>query len=240
MNITRQNLFQVLLESFSKIKDREDVTGDAGADTEHSERDGRDICRLYRYFLFFREFNKNNTKFQGKRGGRGPLGQPLSPPKGVDGCCSSLLFSILARASFKMDTTSVTFFTMLFWPGGASCNEGGKSWLIAVLYVAQLTKRRTEEVTTWKWRNDETSPLRRLEEKVVTKEKFHDTKKGQRCPKKTVRWNERGERRLEDMKPTPLRQQTITWRTIFEAKKCLRGHEKWVSILSTIWRHTTC
>ena len=121
MNITRQNLFQVLLESFSKIKDREDVTGDAGADTEHSERDGRDICRLYRYFLFFREFNKNNTKFQGKRGGRGPLGQPLSPPKGVDGCCSSLLFSILARASFKMDSTSVTFFTMLFWPGGASC-----------------------------------------------------------------------------------------------------------------------
>ena len=154
--------------------------------------------------------------------------------------CSSLLFSILARASFKMDTTSVTFFTMLFWPGGASCNEGGKSWLIAVLYVAQLTKRRTEEVRTWKWRDGETSPLRRLEEKVVTKEKFHDTKKGQRCPKKTVRWNERGERQLEDMKPTPRRQQTITWRTIFEAKKCLRGHEKWVSILSTIWRHTTC
>ena len=54
--------------------------------------------------------------FKEKGGARGPLGQPLNPPMGVDGCCSSLLFSILARASFKMDTTSVTFFTILFWP----------------------------------------------------------------------------------------------------------------------------
>ena len=31
-------------------------------------------------FLFFWELNKNNTKFQRKRGGRSPLGQPLNPP----------------------------------------------------------------------------------------------------------------------------------------------------------------
>ena len=74
-------------------------------------------------------------------------------------------------------------FAILFWPVWASWNEGGKSWLIAVLYVAQLTKRRTEEVRSWKWCNDETSPLRRLEEKVITKEKFHDSKKGQWWPK---------------------------------------------------------
>ena len=74
-------------------------------------------------------------------------------------------------------------FAILFWPVWASWNEGGKSWLIAVLYLAQLTKRRTEEVRSWKWCNDETSPLRRLEEKVITKEKFHDSKKGQWWPK---------------------------------------------------------
>ena len=28
-----------------------DVKGDAGADPEHSERDGRDSCQLYGYFL---------------------------------------------------------------------------------------------------------------------------------------------------------------------------------------------
>ena len=150
-----------------------DAKGDAGADPENSERDGRDTCQPYRYFLSFSEFYKKNTKFQRKSGGRGPLGQPLNPPLGVDGCYSSLLFSILARAPFAI----------LFWPVWASWNEGGKSWLIAVLYVAQLTKRRTEEVRSWKWCNDETSPLRRLEEKVITKEKFHDSKKGQWWPK---------------------------------------------------------
>ena len=36
------------------------------------------ICQLYRYFLFFCEFYKNNTKFQRKRGGRGP---PRPTPK---------------------------------------------------------------------------------------------------------------------------------------------------------------
>ena len=44
--------------------------------------------------------------------------------------------------------------------------------------------------------------------------------------------------RFEDMEPTPRRQQTMTRRTIFEAKKCFQGHEIWVSILSPIWRHT--
>ena len=38
-----------------------------------------------------------------------------------------------------MDTTSITFFAVLFWPVWASCNEGEKSCLIAVLYVAQST-----------------------------------------------------------------------------------------------------
>ena len=41
-------------------------------------------------------------------------------------------------------------------------------------------------------------------------------------------------RRLEDMEPTPRRQQTMTRRTIFEAKKCFQGHEIWESILSPI------
>ena len=71
-----------------------DAKWDAGEDPENPERDGQDICQLYRYFLCFRAFYKNNTKFQRKRGVRGPLGQPLNPPLGVDGCCSSLLFSI--------------------------------------------------------------------------------------------------------------------------------------------------
>ena len=53
---------------------------------------------------------------------------------------------------------------------------------MAVLYIARSTKRRTEEVRTRKWHDDETSPLRRLEEKIITNEKFHDTKKGQGCP----------------------------------------------------------
>ena len=35
-------------------------------------------------------------------------------------------------------------------------------------------------------------------------------KKASGAPKKTVRGNERGTRRLEDMEPTPRRQQTIT------------------------------
>ena len=84
-----------------------DAKGDAGGDPENLDRDGRDTCRLYlRYFLCFREFYKNNTKLQRKTGGHGPLGQPLNPPLGVNGCCSSLLFSILARASFAV----------LFWP----------------------------------------------------------------------------------------------------------------------------
>ena len=76
-----------------------DAKWDAGEDPEKPERDGQDICQLYRYFLCFRAFYKNNTKFQRKRGVRGPLGQPLNPPLGVDGCCCSLLFSILARKS---------------------------------------------------------------------------------------------------------------------------------------------
>ena len=81
-----------------------DAKGDAGADPENSERDGRDTCQPYRYFLSFSEFYKKNTKFQRKSGGCGPLGQPLNPPLGVDGCYSSLLFSILA------------IFAILFWP----------------------------------------------------------------------------------------------------------------------------
>ena len=175
MNITRINLLQVLFESVSK-RSWGCKRGCRGG-SRNSERDGRDTCQPYIYFLFFGEFYKNNTKFQRKSGGHGPLGQPLNPPLGVDGCSSSLLFSILARASFKIDRTSVTFFAVLFWPVWAWCNEGGKSCLIAVLYVAQLTKWRTEDAwKVGKWCNDKTSLLRRLEEKDMTKEKFHDTK----------------------------------------------------------------
>ena len=32
------------------------------------------------YYFSVMEFYKNNTKFQRKRGGRGPLGPPLNPP----------------------------------------------------------------------------------------------------------------------------------------------------------------
>ena len=39
------------------------------------------------------------------------------------------------------------------------------------------------------------------------------------------------------MESTPRRQQTMTRWTNFEAKKCFQGHEIWVSILSSIWRH---
>ena len=76
MNITR---ILSCFRSFSRAlaKDRVDVKGDAGADPENPERDGRDTCRLYRYFLCFRAFYKNNTKFQRKRSGRGPVGPPL-------------------------------------------------------------------------------------------------------------------------------------------------------------------
>ena len=103
MNITR---ILTCFRSFSRAlaKDRVDAKGDGGADPENPERDGRDTCQLYRYFLCFRAFHKNNTKFQRKRGDRGRLGRPLNPPLGVDGCCSSLLFSILA------------IFAILFWP----------------------------------------------------------------------------------------------------------------------------
>ena len=55
-------------------------------------------------FYVSEHFIKNNTKFQRKRGDRGRLGRPLNPPLEVDGCCSSLLFSILA------------IFAILFWP----------------------------------------------------------------------------------------------------------------------------
>ena len=51
-----------------------------GADPENSERGGRNTCPLYRYFLFFWEFNKNNTNFQRKRRGHDPFGQPVNPP----------------------------------------------------------------------------------------------------------------------------------------------------------------
>ena len=40
-------------------------------------------CQIYRYFLFFWEFYKNNTKFQRKRGGYGPLCPPLNPSLSV-------------------------------------------------------------------------------------------------------------------------------------------------------------
>ena len=83
-----------------------DAKGDAGADPENPERIAGILVGYIRYFLCFRAFHKNNTKSQRKRGDRGPLGQPLNPPLGVDGCCSSLLFSILARGSFAI----------LFWP----------------------------------------------------------------------------------------------------------------------------
>ena len=44
------------------------------------KRGGRNTCQLCRYFFFFWEIYKNNTKFQRKRGGCGPLGPPLNPP----------------------------------------------------------------------------------------------------------------------------------------------------------------
>ena len=47
-------------------KDHEDVKGDAGADPEDSEGDGRDTCQLYRYFLFFGEFIKIIQNFKEK------------------------------------------------------------------------------------------------------------------------------------------------------------------------------
>ena len=47
------------------------------ADTENSEMGG---SILDTYYFSVMEFYKNNTKFQRKRGGRGPLGPPLNPP----------------------------------------------------------------------------------------------------------------------------------------------------------------
>ena len=44
-------------------KDREDIKGDAGVDLVQKGIAGRDACQLYRSFLFFWEFYKNNTKF---------------------------------------------------------------------------------------------------------------------------------------------------------------------------------
>ena len=47
------------------------------ADTENSEIGG---SILDTYYFSVMEFYKNNTKFQRKRGGRGPLSPPLNPP----------------------------------------------------------------------------------------------------------------------------------------------------------------
>ena len=46
MNITR---ILTCFKSFSRVlaKDRVDAKGDAGADPENPERDGRDTCQLY-------------------------------------------------------------------------------------------------------------------------------------------------------------------------------------------------
>ena len=143
-----------------------------GGDPENSERDGRDTCQLYIDTFYVSENFMKKYKISKKKG------WPWCPqpdPKSAFGSRWLLFFTFIFNFGKRP-------FAILFWPVWALCNEGGKSWLIAVLYVAQLTKGRTEEVRTWKWCNDETSPLRRLEEKVITKEKFHYRKKGQWWP----------------------------------------------------------
>ena len=78
----------------------------------------------------------------------------------------------------------------------------------------------------------------KMKPRLATTTQAHSdaTKKSQQCPEENSTMK-RGIQRLKDTEPTPRRQQTITRRTIFEAKKCFQGHAIWVSILSPIWRH---
>ena len=201
-------------------------------DPENSEGDGRNTCQLCRYFLFFWEFFNNNTKFQRKRGGRGPveLGQPLNPPVGVDSCCSSVLFSILASAYLGTCVLTWTpplspFLPYFFSPCEPCATKEEKLTYHCLVYgVVDWTGKRTEDATTWKLRNDETSPLRRLKEKDMTKENFHDTKKDQRCPEENSTM-----KRTRDM---------TTRRHGTDATKTTDNNSKNnFRILSPIWRH---
>ena len=75
------------------------------------------------------------------------------------------------------------FLPYCFSPCEACATKEEKLTYHCLVYgVVDWTGRRTEDARTWKLRNDETSPLRRLKEKDMTKENFHDTKKDQRCP----------------------------------------------------------
>ena len=50
----------------------------SGADQKIRKGVAGTLAQLCRYFLFFWEFYKNNTKFQRKKGGWAPLGPPLN------------------------------------------------------------------------------------------------------------------------------------------------------------------
>ena len=89
-------------------------------------------------------------------------------------------------------------------------------------------KGKTDDTKTWKRRNYVTT--------IETDWRHEERPAVPRT--ETVRWHEPRTRRLEDMEPTVRRQQTITRRTIFEAKQCFQGHEMWLSIMSPIWSHS--
>ena len=93
-----------------------------------------------------------------------------------------------------------------------------KSWPIIVSYMA-LSTELAEEPKTQRHENYATTKQAHCDasrKRIWWKKIFTTRRKTSVAPKKTVRWNERGTRRLEDMEPTPRRQQTITLRTIFE------------------------
>ena len=96
LNVSSRIFLQVILPAL--ILKRNFLWWGPGVDPENSERGGRDTCQLYKFFLFFWEFYKNNKKK--KKGWSRP---PRPTPK------SALEASIDETAqSLQLETISFT------------------------------------------------------------------------------------------------------------------------------------
>ena len=125
----------------------------------------RDLSRLYRIYrtklkyTYFKSFSTASEKdFE-------------DPWKDADGCCLSFSSSILAMASFKIDTTSFTFLAILFSSRGKK--HVSKFWREDSCYRRPVYTVVDETKNTTMRRDDATKKTYRRNKQTTTPRRKH-------------------------------------------------------------------
>ena len=110
-----------------------------------------------------------------------------------------------------MDTTSVIFFLHIVLACVSLVQRRREKLAYGCLLCSSVDEKKNRRSKNMKMTQPRIKPIATSRGKEYNERKHLTTRRNAiGAPKKTVRGNERGTRRLEDMEPTPRRQQTIT------------------------------